>query len=242
MSSLTSIVRLLESFVEIVKDDAKTLQIINPVDCTMRGRQSRWARLDEFESWHTQQIVWIRHRNPQPTLEYICVEVAKCLGSATRKTRRLKNKFSEYIRNSADYREARHLALQALNDVIRALKQFEVVALNRTLQDSENLFLIKEHFKGVLELSIILGRLLDCTGKYESWFAAFDGEISNGFKTFRFDSLQTSFAQVDNPHLSGAIVDPNSIPASYTPVEPSPPRFVLNDEFYGPSILSNKPD
>ncbi|KAH8667393.1 hypothetical protein BGZ60DRAFT_431635 [Tricladium varicosporioides] len=242
MSSLTSIVRLLESFVKMDEDNAKTLQISSPVDCTAGGGQSRWARLDEFESWHALQISWLQHRNPQPTLENICIEVAKCLESATSGTRRLKNKFSEGIRSTADYQEARYLILQALDDVIRALKEFEVVALNQTLQDSENLLLIKEYFKGVLKLSIILGQLLDGTDKYESWFAAFEGEISNEFKTFRFDSLQTDFAQVDNPHLSGVIVDPNSIPASYTPVGPTPPRLVLNDNFYGPSILSNEPE
>ncbi|KAF4632501.1 hypothetical protein G7Y89_g5622 [Cudoniella acicularis] len=195
----------------------------------------------QIKAWHENQLVSIQEKHQSENLIPLCNTVYNRLESSACKIKLLQDNFSGSS-CPPNLWTRRTLALQALHDAIEVFEAFSIVSTDKTLEATENIYVVREYLKMIFKLAITLGRLLDRPGgHYETWFQSFES-VSKQLHTFWFDNLERDFlgTQIDDPNLSGVIVDPSNILATYLPaVYPTALRFVRNETPYGPRIMEN---
>jgi hypothetical protein len=197
----------------------------------------------EVQYWHQNHLCrWVHKYAESECLEPLCTTVAKALEMAADKMQQLQ-KWSLRQRPLPEGNTDRAVALSALDDVIGALRAFEVVAHSPILQIPQDMSMVLVYLKRVLKVTIILGKLLAPT-RSDSWFECFEGFIHH-LEGFWFD-CQQDYQRISDPTIPGVIVDAASVPSPCLPANPTAPRlyrsaYQSNGE-YRPRIVLNEFD
>jgi len=193
----------------------------------------------ELESWHHKHLGYVHEHADYEGLEILCTTVAEALGVAVNKLQELRG-WSQQQMLLPDGKTDRSIALSALDDVMDALKAFEVVVHDPILHIHQTKSMVLIYLRSVLKVTIILGKLLGSPHP-DSWFENFEGFIHH-LKGFEFDSAH-KYEIISNPTAAGVIADAAAIPEPYLPLHPSAPRlyrsFYQSDGEYRPRIVLN---
>jgi hypothetical protein len=195
----------------------------------------------EVQSWHQNHLCrWVHKYAESECLEPLCTTVADALWMAADKIQQLHD-WSLGQRSLPDGETDRSFALSALDDVIDALKAFEVIVHNPILHVPQDMSMVQVYLKRVLKVTIILGKLLGSPHS-DSWFEIFEGFIPH-LEGFWFD-CQQDYQRISDPTVSGVIADAATIPPTWLPTHPSAPRLYRSayqsNGKYRPRIVLNE--
>jgi hypothetical protein len=243
MSSLTSVIRILQAS---VKDGKKQRKMLVPLDCgkeELVHQLGRCMNRHAFERWHHIQLDWVHKQAQNESLARLCEEVASALQSAILKAELLRH-HTQHKTPLHHFWSARHLVVSALGDILRGFKAFRVVNEEPDLNAFHIRAMVRRYLTETFHLMFLFEGLTSSKLQGNFYFRWWEDSLTEShFEDFRFDNA-SEYARLDRPlmentNISGALGDEAQMPEFCLPHYPTNQVLVSNIGPYGTDIYQN---